>query len=544
MATPQRPAHKNRILYDSANAKWRFGYEPAHGYKLGDNAPKNSDLWFLEYTTVTNDAKNDLSNVSVLAKSVSPISIQTSSMPVDQYGKRVYIPTRVDFPEVALTMYDDISGKMFDFVEHIYSKFFMNNDAGAQISGANAESVLTEVGRHGRKIPDGKHNYYHQHFEKITIYHFFGNLEQTVDSDFVMIAGKRFPTSHNKGQGTLQKIELINPLVTSIQFSGSDYSTTELRTVDLSLQPENIIMGKPDEVHFPAWMTWGMSYMMDTLAPLDNKRRFETYPATGDPEQYLFDNNLSPEDLKKQQARKEEQDSKDTQRKLQELSKLYNAGLKTVGDMDEFYMFQSEEGNEAMRTALANRIGVINAAQANKWTKQPQKTFVDDFNKRGESTFESTYLNPDVPSFGEIGSSNPPINKYTPYEASIDDSMVQELVGAAFGRRDFNLNNIVGNAITGNLKDTMRGIANNALANNALFSTANSAINSIANGLKIDGSSLTESPTRPIKRPLMTGTTEKAFRDFPLEENVNLINTGNHSGISKVIKTWNGSGPE
>jgi len=52
---------------------------------------------------------------------------------------------------------------------------------------------------------------------------------------------------------------------------------------------------------------------------------------------------------------------------------------------------------------------------------------------------------------------------------------------------------------------------------------------------------------RPVKRPTPpkpTGTTEKAFRDFPLEENVNLINTGNHSGVSKVIKTWNGSGPE
>jgi hypothetical protein len=274
---------------------------------------------------------------------------------------------------------------------------------------------------------------------------------------------------------------------------------------------------------------------MDTLAPLDSKRRFETYPETGSLEQSSLNSALSPEDLKKQQARKEEQDTKDTQRKLQELSKLYNAGLKTVGDMDEFYMFQSEEGNEAMRTALADRIGVVNAAQANKWTKEPQKTFVDDFNKRGESTFNSTYLNPDVPSFGEIGASNPPIDKYTPYQAGIDDSVVQELVGAAFGRRDFNLDNIVSNAVVGNLKDTMRGIANNALTNNALFSTANSAINSVANGLKIDGSSLTQSPTSPIKKLLMTGTTEKAFK-IPSSENVNLINTGNHSGISRVIK--------
>ena len=79
--------------------------------------------------------------LSVLAKAVSPISIQTSSMPVDQYGKRVYVPTRVDFPEVSLTMYDTVDGKMFDVCANIYSKFFKNNHARSH--WMNAEEVLT-----------------------------------------------------------------------------------------------------------------------------------------------------------------------------------------------------------------------------------------------------------------------------------------------------------------------------------------------------------------------------------------------------------------
>ena len=130
-----------RVLADSANARHRFGFGGDPGSLIGDNAPKPSDLWFLEFNTVTNDSNNNVEQVGVLAKAVSPISIQTSSMPIDQYGKRVYVPTRVDFPEVSLTLYDDITGKMFDFCSDIYSKFFSNNDA--EVSGMNSESVLT-----------------------------------------------------------------------------------------------------------------------------------------------------------------------------------------------------------------------------------------------------------------------------------------------------------------------------------------------------------------------------------------------------------------
>lgn len=523
-----------RVLADSANAKQRFGFGGDPGSVIGDNSPKHSDLWFLEFTSVSNESANNLEKIGVLAKAVSPISIQTSSMPVDQYGKRVYMPTRVDFPEVSITMYDDIGGKMFDLCANIYSKFFHNNSSAP--TGMNAEEVLTGVGHHGRKLPESKHNYYHQHFEKLTIYHFFGNLDNYDDQEIASGSRTGSPIPKNAGTGTLQKIEIVNPLVTSMQFSGSDYSATELRTVDLSLQPENIVIGKPEEVAFPHWMTLGMNYMMDTLVPLDNKTgKFEAYPAKGDYIAEFFDNNLSEGEVKEKEERRKEQDAQDTQRKLQELMKLYNANLKTVEGIDNFYLYGNEEGNEEARAALKERIGVINAAQANRYTKEPTKTYVDDFNKRDEGTIKSTYLNPDVPSFGEIGSSNPPINKYPPaFNTNIDDAMVQELVGSFFGQRDFNVNNVF------NLKQQLRTVANSINTN-----ITNGVSNALGNALKIDGASVIDGAMRPVKRPAPpTGTTEKAFRDFPLEENVNLINTGNHSGVSKVIKTWNGSGPE
>ena len=177
MASTRKSAKNTarRVLADSANAKQRFGFGGDPGSVIGDNSPKHSDLWYIEFNTVTDGSFNNTQGISALAKAVSPISIQMSSMPVDQYGKRVHVPTRVDFPEVNITMYDDIGGKMFDLCANIYSKFFHNNSSAP--TGMNAEEVLTGVGHHGRKLPESKHNYYHQHFEKLTIYHFFGNLD-------------------------------------------------------------------------------------------------------------------------------------------------------------------------------------------------------------------------------------------------------------------------------------------------------------------------------------------------------------------------------
>ena len=440
-----------RVLADSANAKHRFGFAGEYGSPI-TTAPKLSDLWFIEYTPVVDGSKTDATQFSSLAKSVSPISISTASMPIDQYGKRIYIPTRVDFPESTITMYDTVDGKMFDMASTIYSKFFKNQDAN--VSGANSEEVITSNNMHGRKVPDMKHDYYHQHFEKITVYHFFGNLDRAGPPDNI---------SQNAGKGSLQKIELINPLVTNISFSGSDYSATELRTVDLTIQPENIIIGNVDEnIVFPAWMTLGMDYMLDELSPQLKRREGNLYPdkfAEGPRGEYSrfksvsrTDGNENYEDTLGEQRvnqfgnddrtqaesltdplRIETQEYNDTNRKLNELMRLYNAQIQNP----------NEQGNEALAAALKSQIGTIDAARQSRFRRGKEAG-----GNQFETDYEAVYTNPDIPTFGGIGDSNPPsIFKIPSYSTDIGDAMIRELVGSFFGNRKFDANNIKGTVI-------------------------------------------------------------------------------------------------
>lgn len=468
-----------RVLADSANAKHRFGFAGEHGSPI-TTAPKLSDLWFIEYTPVVDGSKADATQFSSLAKSVSPISISTASMPIDQYGKRIYVPTRVDFPESTITMYDTVDGKMFDMASSIYSKFFKNQDAN--VNGANAEEVLTSNNMHGRKVPDMKHDYYHQHFEKITVYHFFGNLDRAGPPDNI---------SQNAGKGSIQKIELINPLVTNISFSGSDYSATELRTVDLTVQAENIIIGNvADNIAFPSWMTLGMDYMLDELSPQLKRKEGNLYPdkfAEGPRGEYSrfkavsrTDGNENYEDSLGEQrvnqygnddrtqaegltdpARIEQQEYNDTNRKLNELMRLYNAQIQNP----------NEQGNEALSAALKSQIGTINAARQSRFIRG-QEAGGNQF----QTDYEATYTNPDIPTFGGIGDSNPPTNKYPRYSTDLGGAMVRELVGAFFGNRSFNAQNIKGtlvNKIIGNDGTSQsRKILGQILTDGAVSSTS------------------------------------------------------------------------
>jgi hypothetical protein len=463
MSFTRKSANDNarRVLSDSANAKHRFGFAGEFGSPI-KSAPKLSDLWFIEFKTVSGGRTYDTSRISALAKAVSPISINTATMPIDAYGKRIYIPTRVDFPEVGITMYDTVDGKMFDMAASIYDKFFKNQDA--EVTGENAEQVLTDSHAYGRKIPDGKHEYYHQHFEKITIYHFFGNLAQQGP-------GNR---SANAGAGSVQKIELINPLVTNITFSPSDYSSTDLRTMDFSCQPENIIIGSPDSVLFPDWMTLGMDYMLDELSPRGSHKSAALYPdkfADGPRNEYSRfkkksradgteewvdaqgnkrTNVFGDDEHKREQSeslidplRIENQKDKDTNRKLRELMTLYNATISHPGEA---------ANNEALAEALKRNIGVIDAARANRFSKESSKTYIDEGNPF-ETPYSTTYTNPDIPTFGGIGDSNPPKNQYPQYTTDLGTSMIQELIGSFFGKRKFDVGNITGaivNKIIGN----------------------------------------------------------------------------------------------
>ena len=457
MAEDRKHAKKTarRVLADSSNAKHRFGFAGAPSTPI-TTAPKLSDLWFIEFKTVSGD-KGATLDVSGLAKSISHISLQTSTMPVDAYGKRIYVPTRVDFPEVTISMYDTIDGKMFNLAEGIYTKFFKNNDA--KFTSADAEEVLTSSHMHGRKTPDDNHDYYHQHFEKITVYHFFGNLAKHG-------AGNR---SDNAGAGKMQKIELINPLVTSLTFSPSDYSITELRTVDMNVQPENIIISNTSEANFPAWMTLGMDYMLDELTSI-NKPIPAIYPdpwAEGPRNQYSRFKKTSSQDRgpdsiedfedgrinkKSQEERNmddEGRDAKQEVRKLNELMKLYNIANKDP----------SNENIAELTKQLKDNIGVIDIARRNRYMKSTPPS-VDD-NQRFATPYSATYDNPDIPGFGDLGNSNPAVDSLPSYSQSdFGSSMINELVSSFFGNRSFNINN-TNNSLFGQLKDAMRGVALN-----------------------------------------------------------------------------------
>ena len=506
-----------RILADSANAKHRFGFQGEHGSPLtqaGDNtAPKLSDLWFIEFKTVSGLAfdKGVTVDISALAKSVSNISLATSAMPIDQYGKRIYVPTRMDFPEVTLQMYDTVDGKMFDFSREIYSKFFKNQDA--KVTSANAEEVLTSSNMHGRKIPDEKHNYYHQHFEKITIYHFFGNLESY--SDLQKNVGG-LPKS--AGTGSIQKIELINPLVTSLSFSSSDYSITELRTVDMAVQPENIRIEKTTNVNFPKWMTLGIGYLMDELVALkqpgtyvypgDGKSIADDYDTVNDFKDFSGERESDPrnqdpfkdkwktqndydkagtsektnpgymtEDLEMKKIdyeKRDRQSAQDDRRKLKELANLYN--IAAFGEQGNPH---ADQTIEQLTKELKDNIGVINAARLKKFnTDGGESTFDEgwDFSKNDDKI-------PTIPGFGDLGNSNPPIQGPLPSYTSqqFGSSMINELVSSFFNNRSFNINNINNSLFgPGGLKNVMKGIAING-------------ITSAITGRKVDGSKITDS---------------------------------------------------
>lgn len=252
MATRRQSGRSmNAILQDSTGAKKRFGFGGAPQSAI-TTAPKQADQWFIEFTS-TDGSIND---VSAQAQSVSPITIQTTTQPIDRYGRREYIPTRVDFPEVTVTLYDTVDGKIMTFAKDIYSKFFKNSTLG--VSGGAMRSTIEDINS-GRKV-HASNLASHKNFDKVSVYHFFGAFDT--------------------GTGTIQRIVLINPVVTSITFSESDYSASALRTVTFTLQPENVIFGTPeDSVASPTWMQEGLKIVMEDF-PVDASKELESKTAT------------------------------------------------------------------------------------------------------------------------------------------------------------------------------------------------------------------------------------------------------------------------
>lgn len=247
----RRERTANTVLADSIGARKRFGFGVG-GQQPIETAPKTADMWFVELRS-PGSTSSDLLDVSAQAKAVSNISIQTTTQPVDRYGKRIYVPTRVDFPEVTLTMYDTVNGEIIALAAKVYEQFFKNNSLST--SADSIESTISEINS-GRKFHE-KGQSFHRNFEKVTIHHFFGNFAN--------------------GQGKIQKIELINPVVTNISFSPNDYSDGGLKTIDFSLQPENIIFGKQIDstINEPDWMKEGLEMILTELDP-ENSNRNQT----------------------------------------------------------------------------------------------------------------------------------------------------------------------------------------------------------------------------------------------------------------------------
>ena len=251
----------NILIQDNANARKRFGFG---GVGPITSAPKTGDMFYIEFhdmnkTTLPGSSGGFGSKLpfNKFAKAVSGVSVATTTQPIDRYGKRVYVPTRVDFPEVQLSMYDVVNGDMFTFAMGIYNQFFKNGQMRTDTS--NIENSLRDLNAQGRKFSQ-KGKPFHQSFEKVVIFHFFGNIDGSDDP----LAQGEFPTGAPRSGG-IQKIELVNPLVTNITFSPSDYSDSQLRTIEMSLQPENVVFSTvSDDVPFPSWMTDGLPYDLET----------------------------------------------------------------------------------------------------------------------------------------------------------------------------------------------------------------------------------------------------------------------------------------
>lgn len=244
------------ILADSRGARKRFGFGGAPESAI-TTAPKMADQWFIEFTSTDGTVKD----ISAQAQSVSPITISTTTQAVDRYGRREYVPTRVDFPEVTVTFYDTVDGKTMVFANDIYSTFFKNSDLNVD-SGVQPQTI--EDINSGRKLPSsnagsqipGESSTFnsvipsHKNFDKVTVYHFFGSFDN--------------------GEGKIQRIVLVNPVVTNMTFSESDYSQSALRTITISLQPENIIFGTPTQPPaVPQWMQEGLEFILEDLS-VDN----------------------------------------------------------------------------------------------------------------------------------------------------------------------------------------------------------------------------------------------------------------------------------
>lgn len=207
------------MLKGSSNAISKFGLN-----SLGPTTaiPKMTDLWYAKIYGV-NGPPQEVRHKNI--RSVSDINIQITTQTVDQYGKRVHVPTRVDFPSVTITFYDTMDGAIFRMAREVYEYQFGNN----RLNPDSKFQVADYAGLSGRTSGPSNPQAWH-YFTKIELWHM-------------------------KSGGTYDRIVIANPIVTSISFSDSNYSTSDVKTITMTMDPENIILRENDtDSSMPEWI--------------------------------------------------------------------------------------------------------------------------------------------------------------------------------------------------------------------------------------------------------------------------------------------------
>lgn len=223
------------FLVGSENAMYRFGLLGSSNLNpVG--LPKFSDMWYLELFTNAADSVTNVYSRSV--KSVSEVQINVTHTSIDQYGKRIHVPQRVDFPAVTITLYDTVDGEIFKLASSIYEYGFKNN-ATRTMEMTDAIRNISSSGLKNKTDSGAKQPQNH-FFTKVSIYH-FGYID-----------------SNSKKH----KITLLNPLVSSITFSNNDYSTSEWRTITMTLEPENVFIdSNVTDADVPDWISLGVNQL-------------------------------------------------------------------------------------------------------------------------------------------------------------------------------------------------------------------------------------------------------------------------------------------
>lgn len=207
------------MLKGSSNAISKFGLDSS-GPTI--SIPKMTDLWYAKIYGV-NGPPQEVRHKNI--RSVSDINIQITTQTVDQYGKRVHVPTRVDFPSVTITFYDTMDGAIFRMAREVYEYQFGNN----RLNPDNKFQVADPAGLSGRTSGPSNSQAWH-YFTQIELWHM-------------------------KSGGTYDRIVIANPIVTSISFSDSNYSTSDVKTITMTMDPENIILRENDtDSSMPEWI--------------------------------------------------------------------------------------------------------------------------------------------------------------------------------------------------------------------------------------------------------------------------------------------------